>query len=103
MVDRLREDLSRLVQVAAGIKHVVDLGPVLGPLFDLIEVAVVRDKLIVGLFLGLVRAHSGGVELWWQIWHVTRDLVTGKKCRGPRIFLMWRSVRCRSILMTGTP
>jgi len=44
MVDRLREDLSRLVQVAAGIEHVVDLGPVLGPLLDLVVVAVVRGR-----------------------------------------------------------
>jgi hypothetical protein len=31
---------------------------------------VVRDRRVVGLFLGPVRAHSDGVELWWQIWHV---------------------------------
>ena len=31
MADRLREDLSRFVQVVAGIEHVVDLGAVLGP------------------------------------------------------------------------
>ena len=43
MADRLREDLSRFVQVAAGIEHVVDLGAVLGPFFDLVEVAMVRD------------------------------------------------------------
>jgi hypothetical protein len=29
-------------QVAAGIEHAVDLGTVLGPLFDFVEVAVVR-------------------------------------------------------------
>jgi hypothetical protein len=28
---------------AAGIEHVVDLGAVLGPFFDLVEVAMVRD------------------------------------------------------------
>jgi hypothetical protein len=43
MADRLREDLSRFVQVAAGIEHVVDLGAVLGPFLDLVEVALVRD------------------------------------------------------------
>ena len=59
MIDRLREDLPRLVQAAAGIEHVVDLGPVLGPFFDLVEVAVVRNQRVVGLFDGLV-AHSGG-------------------------------------------
>ena len=31
MLDRLGEDRLRLIQVAPGIEHVVDLGPVLGP------------------------------------------------------------------------
>jgi hypothetical protein len=70
MVDRLREDLPRLIQIVAGVEHVIDLGPVFRPLLDLVEVAVVRDRRVVGLFLGPVRAHSDGVELWWQIWHV---------------------------------
>jgi hypothetical protein len=58
MLDRVSEDLPRLVQLTAGIEHVVDLGPVLGPLLDLVEVAVVRDDRIVGFF---VLAH-----LFWR-------------------------------------
>jgi hypothetical protein len=37
VLDRLREDLPRLVQAATGVEHMVDLGPVLGPLLDLVE------------------------------------------------------------------
>jgi hypothetical protein len=47
-----------------------DLGTVFGPFLDLIEVAVVRDQRIVGLFSGLVCAHSGWIVLWRQIRHV---------------------------------
>ena len=70
MLDRLSEDLPRLVQLTAGIEHVVDLGPVLGPLLDLVEVAVVRDERIVSLVVGLVRTHSGWIVFWRQIGHV---------------------------------
>ena len=44
MVDRLGEDLPRLVQVAAGVQHVVNPRAVLSPLLDLVKVAVVRDE-----------------------------------------------------------
>ena len=54
MLDRRREDLTRLVQLPAGIEHVVDL--VLRPFLDLIEVVVVRDDWIGGLFGGLAIA-----------------------------------------------
>ena len=37
MVDRLGEDLARLVQTPAGIQHVFDIGPILGPLLDLVK------------------------------------------------------------------
>jgi hypothetical protein len=40
---RCREDLPRLVQVAAGKEYAVDFGSVLGPLLDLVVIAVVRD------------------------------------------------------------
>jgi hypothetical protein len=52
MVDRRGEDLPRLVEVAAGTEHVVDLGAVLGPFLDLVEITVVRDQRLVGLFGG---------------------------------------------------
>jgi hypothetical protein len=48
MVDRRGEDLPRLVEVAAGIEHLLDPGAVLGPLLDLVVVAVVRSP-----FLGI--------------------------------------------------
>ena len=43
MFDRRHEDRLRLIQVAAGMQHVVDLRAVFGPLLDLVEIAVVRD------------------------------------------------------------
>jgi hypothetical protein len=43
MLDRRREDFSRLVEVAPGVQHAADLRPVLGPLLDLVEVAMIRD------------------------------------------------------------
>ena len=52
MVNRLRENLPRLVKAATGIKHVVDLRPVLGPLLDLVEIAMVRDERLISLFVG---------------------------------------------------
>jgi hypothetical protein len=51
MVDRRGEDLPRLVEVAAGIEHSLDLGAVLGPLLDLL-VAVVSNQRLVGFFVG---------------------------------------------------
>ena len=52
MLDRRREDLARLVEIVAGVQHVVDLGAVLGPFLDLIEIAVVRDQWLVSLVVG---------------------------------------------------
>jgi hypothetical protein len=51
MLDRRGEDLPRLVQAAAGIEHALDLGAILGPLLDLVEVAVVRDEWVISLFI----------------------------------------------------
>ena len=63
MLDRRREDLPRLVQIIAAIQHMVDVGPILGPLLDLIEVEMVRDDWVVSLVVGLVRIHSGSILL----------------------------------------
>ena len=43
MLDHRREHIPCLLKVATGIEHVVDLRPVLAPLFDLVVVAVVSD------------------------------------------------------------
>ena len=37
-----------------GIQHVIDLRAVLGPLLDLVEIAMVRDQRVVGLFGGSI-------------------------------------------------
>src|ERR1700684_141805 len=70
MFDRRREDLARLVQIIAGIQHLVDVGPIPGPLLDLVEVEMVRDDRVVSLVVGLVRTHSGWIVLWRQAGHV---------------------------------
>jgi hypothetical protein len=52
MLDRRVEDLPRLIQVAAGKQHPINPGPVVSPLLDRVEIAVVGDQRIVGLFVG---------------------------------------------------
>ena len=47
MLDRPGKDLPRLVEVAAGVEHALDPGAVLGPLVDLVVVAVVRKQRLV--------------------------------------------------------
>ena len=68
MLDRRGKDLLRLIEFAAGVQHMIDLGAILGPFFDLVEVAVVRDQRIVGFFGG--RAYCGWIALWRQGSHV---------------------------------
>src|ERR1700691_4953002 len=41
-----------LVEIVAGIKQALDLRAVLGPLFDLVEVAIVRAQRVVSFFAG---------------------------------------------------
>jgi hypothetical protein len=43
MTDRLVEYLARFIQAAAGVQHPADLGAVLGPFLDIVEVALVRE------------------------------------------------------------
>jgi hypothetical protein len=45
------EQLTRLLKIVAGIKQALDLRAVLGPLFELVEIAIVREKRIVGLLV----------------------------------------------------
>ena len=54
MLDRRREVRLRLIQIAPRIQHVIDLRAVLGPLLDLVEIAMVRDQRVVGLFGGSI-------------------------------------------------
>jgi hypothetical protein len=52
VLDGLRENVPRLFEVIAGVQHAVDFAAVLGPLLDLVVVAVIRQEGIVGLFVG---------------------------------------------------
>ena len=62
MLDRRRKDLPRLVEIVAGEQHAIDLHAVLGPLLDLVVVAVVRLKRVEGFFVGL--PYCGWIVLW---------------------------------------
>jgi hypothetical protein len=50
VLDCRGENLSRLVETAAGPQHVVDFRPVLHPLLDLVIIAMVRQQRLVSLF-----------------------------------------------------
>ena len=51
MLDRLGEDLARLIQVAAGVEHALEPA-FLNLLLDLVVVAMVRQQRLVGFFVG---------------------------------------------------
>ena len=44
MLDGLGEQLARLIEIIIGVKKIGDVQAVLGPLFELVEVAIVREK-----------------------------------------------------------
>ena len=52
VLDGFSEDVTRLVEIAAGVQHAIDLAAVFRPLLDLVEAAVVRAEWVVGLLLG---------------------------------------------------
>jgi hypothetical protein len=52
MLDGLGEQLAGLVEIVAGVKHPLDLRAVLSPLFELVEIAIVRAKRVVRFFVG---------------------------------------------------
>jgi hypothetical protein len=49
--DCFGEQITSLVEIVAGVKKALDLSAVLGPLFELVEIAIVREKRIVGLLV----------------------------------------------------
>jgi hypothetical protein len=53
--DRVFEQLTSLFEIVAGVKEAIDLAAVFGPLFDLVEVAMVRDERVISLFVGPMR------------------------------------------------
>jgi hypothetical protein len=56
--DGLREHLLRLPQIIAGVEQLIYLSPVRGLLFDLVEIALVREKWILGLLLRRIVIHG---------------------------------------------
>jgi hypothetical protein len=44
MVDRCGENLPRPIEVAAGEQHALDLRAILGPLLDLVKIAIVSGE-----------------------------------------------------------
>jgi hypothetical protein len=47
MLDGLSEQLTSLVEIVAGIEQALNLRAVLGPLFELVEIAVVRMQRVI--------------------------------------------------------
>jgi hypothetical protein len=54
VLDRLRKDLARLIEVIAGIQEAIDLPVVSSPLLDLVEVADISNQRVGGFFVGPV-------------------------------------------------
>jgi hypothetical protein len=52
VLNRLREDIPRLVEAVAGIEQAIDRRSVSRPLLDLIEVVGVRNQRVVSFFVG---------------------------------------------------
>jgi hypothetical protein len=75
MVDRRGEDLPRLVEVAAGEQHPIDLGPVLGPFLDLVEIAAVRNQRLVGLFVGPIAHDSTAASAVCGVIHLPHQCI----------------------------
>jgi hypothetical protein len=60
--DSRSEQLARLFEIVAGMKKPRDLRAVLGPLFELVEVAIVREQRVVSLFVGPISRGSDSIE-----------------------------------------
>src|SRR5262249_51906408 len=52
VLDGVGKDFLRLAKIIAGIKQAIDFHAVPRPPFDLVEIAMVRDQRVVGLFVG---------------------------------------------------
>jgi hypothetical protein len=50
--DRVFEHLTSLFKIVAGVNEAIDLAAVFGPIFDLVEVAMVRDERVICFLLG---------------------------------------------------
>ena len=84
MLDRRRKDLPRLVQIAASVEHVVDLGPVFRPFLDRVEIAVVRDQRVAGFLFGLGRPWIVLGRQAFSIPLLSGDVLVVKRLRWPR-------------------
>ena len=49
MLDRFGEQLTSLVEIVAGIEQPLDLRAVLGPLFELVEITIVRAQRVISV------------------------------------------------------
>jgi hypothetical protein len=49
---RFSKSLARLIKITANPQQAIDLGPVLGPLLNFVEIAFIRMKQVVGFFAG---------------------------------------------------
>ena len=58
MSERIGEDVLRPTKIVVCIEQAVDLGAVLGPLLDLVKIALVGVERVVGFFAGTSRCWS---------------------------------------------
>jgi hypothetical protein len=54
MLDCVVEQLTSLFETVAGVKEAVDLHAILLPLLDLVEIAMIGVKCVIGFFVGPV-------------------------------------------------
>jgi hypothetical protein len=52
------KDPARLFGVIAGVKRIGDVQAVFGPLFDLVEIAIVGDESIISFLAGPIVTHA---------------------------------------------
>jgi hypothetical protein len=58
VLDRFGKSLARLVEIVAGPQHAIDFAGVLGPLLDLVIIAMVRHERFVGFIVRLGTWHG---------------------------------------------
>jgi hypothetical protein len=66
VLDGLCEYRTGFVEIAAGVEQPIDFSAVFGPLFDLVEIAIIRVERVVGFFIGPIAlfAYQGFMHVW---------------------------------------
>jgi hypothetical protein len=102
MPDGLRENFASLLKIIAGVQEPVDFRAILGPLLDLVVIAVVREGPIVGFFVGPIvhRVRSGEASLH-QAFHAFKRRHKAKRhANFQQVFLAFGGLRNLSRFQT---